>query len=131
MYARWAEGLLRAGQSAESCEIARRAIDTARACGERGHEAEGCYALACALVCSDPPDSDAARASFEQARRRAEELGMRPLLARCYQGLGELDRRGGDETRAREQLAVAADLFRDIGVRRVLKRTPAEREEVD
>jgi transcriptional regulator with AAA-type ATPase domain/tetratricopeptide (TPR) repeat protein len=131
MYVRWAEGLLRAGRSGESCEIARRAIDTARACGERGHEGEGYYALACALASADSPNRESARASFEQARLRAQELGMRPLLARCYQGLGELDRRGGDEIRAREQLAVAADLFRDIGVRRLLKRTPVEQEEVD
>jgi transcriptional regulator with AAA-type ATPase domain/tetratricopeptide (TPR) repeat protein len=120
MYARWAEGLLRAGRLGESRDIARRAIDTSAAYGERGHEAEGYYILGRALASSDPPEIPQARASFERAHAQAVELGMRPLLARCLRGLADLDRRGGDETGARERLAAAARVFEEIGMKRGL-----------
>ena len=125
MYARWAEGLLLAGRLGEARDIAERAIETAVACGERGHEAEGCYVLGCVLAAGDPPDLEAATARFVQARERAGELGMRSLLARCHLGLGQLDRGRGDETKAGAQLALAERLFRETGMRLWLKRTQA------
>ena len=131
MYVRWAEGLLLAGRLAEAGDIAHRALDTAVACGERGHEAEGYYVLACVLAAGDRPDFEAATVRFDEARSRAGELEMRPLLARCHLGLGQLHRRQGDEARGRAQIAVAVQLFRETGMRLWLKRTLAALGEVD
>ena len=122
MYARWAEGLLLAGRLAEAGDIAQRAINTAVACGEQGHEVEGCYVLAGVLAAGDRPDFETATARFEEARSRARELGMRPLLARCHLGLGQLRRRQGDEAGGRAQIALAVQLFRETGMRLWLKR---------
>ena len=46
-----------------------------------------------------------ARAKFESPKSYtlAEELGMRPLVARCRLGLGEFHRRTGRRQRAQEQ----------------------------
>ena len=46
----------------------------------------------------------------------AEGLGMRPLLARCHLSLGELARRIGQQTLARQHLDVAETLFREMGI---------------
>jgi len=42
----------------------------------------------------------------------AEELGMRPLQAHCYRGLGTLYRQKGRGAQARDALAVAITLYR-------------------
>ena len=131
MYARWAEGLLLAGRLTEAGDIAQRAIDTAVAYKEWGHEAEGCYVLAGVLAAGDRPDFEGATARFDEARSRAQDLGMRPLLGRCYLGLGQLRRRQGDEIGGRAQIVLAVQLFRETGMRLWLKRTLAAVGEVD
>ena len=44
----------------------------------------------------------------------ADPLGMRPLIAHCQSGLGELHLRAGQPEAARAELANAADLFRSM-----------------
>jgi hypothetical protein len=56
----------------------------------------------------------------------AEELGLRPLLARSHLGLGQLHRRGGQMLEAEEHLATAVVLFSDLGMRAWLDRTEPE-----
>jgi len=46
----------------------------------------------------------------------ADPLGMRPALARCRLGLGELHARAGYRDAAREHFAVALALFREMGL---------------
>jgi hypothetical protein len=46
----------------------------------------------------------------------ASELGMRPLLAHCHLGLGRLSGRQSDAARAREHLATATALYREMGM---------------
>jgi hypothetical protein len=41
---------------------------------------------------------------------------MRPLVARCHLGLGKLYRRTAHRERAREDLAIAATMFREMNV---------------
>ena len=45
---------------------------------------------------------------YRQALARADELGMRPLVAHCHLGLGKLYRRTGDGAKAEEHLTTAA-----------------------
>jgi hypothetical protein len=46
-----------------------------------------------------------------RAMADADELGMRPLIARCHLGLGMLYRRTAERVRAQEHLATAIAQF--------------------
>ena len=59
-----------------------------------------------------------------QAMALAAELGMRPLVAHCRLGLGLLSRRMGRGARAREHLAAAIAMSREMDMRLWL--APAE-----
>jgi hypothetical protein len=41
---------------------------------------------------------------------------MRPLVAHCHLGLGELSRRAGDPAQATEHLARATAMYREMGM---------------
>jgi hypothetical protein len=56
----------------------------------------------------------------------AEELGMRPLAARCRLGLGRLLRATGDHVRATEKLRSARAEFRAMGMAESLSEAEAE-----
>ncbi|MFQ5898992.1 MAG: tetratricopeptide repeat protein [Candidatus Methylomirabilia bacterium] len=64
--------------------------------------------------------------SYGQALALAEELGMRPLLARCHLGLGKLFRRTGNRAKAQEHLTTATALLRETDMRFWLERAEAE-----
>ena len=63
---------------------------------------------------------------FTAAIALAEELGLRPLLARVHLGLGQLHRREGQVSEAEAHLATAIVLFSDLGMRTWLDRTEPE-----
>ena len=56
----------------------------------------------------------------------AEELEMRPLVARCHLGLGALYRRRGTPSEVREHLARAMTMFREMHMALWLERTDRE-----
>jgi hypothetical protein len=56
----------------------------------------------------------------------AEALGMRPLLAHCHAGLGQLYRRHGSREQAQEHVATGAAMYRDLGMRFWLEKLEAE-----
>ena len=70
--------------------------DLASASGSEDEDAEGYYLAALAL---------------------ADELGMRPLVAHSHLGLGKLGRRLGSSERAREHLATATTMYREMDMR--------------
>jgi hypothetical protein len=53
-----------------------------------------------------------AAASYRQALALPDELGMRPLVAHCYLGLGTLYAKAGHREQAHAELAAAIDLYR-------------------
>lgn len=55
-----------------------------------------------------------AEEDYGQALALGDELGMRPLLARCHFGLGTLYRQVGRQEQARSELSEAIDLFRSM-----------------
>ena len=61
-----------------------------------------------------PPLIDEAEAAYREALKMAQELGMRPLIARCHQGLGLLYRRTGKREKAREHLTTATRMYREM-----------------
>jgi tetratricopeptide (TPR) repeat protein len=57
------------------------------------------------------PEAEQAEAYYRQALVLANELGMRPLVAHCYLGLGLLYRRIGRGEEARAALSTAVERY--------------------
>jgi len=62
---------------------------------------------------------------FRQAIVLAGQLGMRPLVAHCHLGLGELYRRAGKGQQAEEHLTAAVTMFREMDMRFWLEKAEA------
>jgi predicted ATPase/class 3 adenylate cyclase len=127
---RWAtllgEGFLTTGDALRAAEIGERALELARAHGERGHEAAALRLLGDVAAVQEPPLLTTATERYATAISIADELGLRPLLARAHLGLGQLHRRGGQVLEAEAHLATAVVLFSDLGMRTWLDRTEPE-----
>jgi class 3 adenylate cyclase/tetratricopeptide (TPR) repeat protein len=129
--ARWTahlcEALLRDGQVAEARELAERALGLARERGERGTEARILYLLGEIFAQSLGQDERAAaERHYVAALALAEQLGMRPLVAHCHLGLGRLYRKTSQLEQAREHLATATTMYRDMDMRFWLEQAGAE-----
>jgi len=55
-----------------------------------------------------------AAAGYRDALALASELGMRPLVAHCRLGLGNLYRLTGDRSQAREHLSAASEMYDEM-----------------
>jgi Tetratricopeptide repeat len=75
---------------------------------------------------SRPILDEEAEAHCQEARARATELGMRPLLAHCHLGLGTLYRRTGKREQAHEDLTTATTMYRELDMRFWLEQAEAE-----
>lgn len=73
-----------------------------------------------ARAAQESPDARAAEADFREAITNAEELGMRPLIAQCHLGLGQLHRRTGQRDQALEHATTAITMFREMDMRFLL-----------
>ncbi|MFQ5830609.1 MAG: tetratricopeptide repeat protein [Candidatus Methylomirabilia bacterium] len=100
--------------------------ELAAAFGERGLEAGALHVLGAISTAGDPADVEVTSSSYERALTLADELGMRPLLARCHLGLGKLYRRTGDRSKAQEHLTTATALFREMDMRFWLEQADRE-----
>ena len=108
------EAHLLAGRRDDAHEVARRALDLAHRQKERGNEAWVLRLLGEIAAHADPPDLESAQGHYRQALARADELGMRPLVAHCHLGLGKLYRRTGDGAKAQEHLTTAMTMYREM-----------------
>jgi tetratricopeptide (TPR) repeat protein len=105
------EAYLLAGRTDEAFECANRALDLARTNRERGCEAWALRLLG--EICSQRDRDETVRAEghYRDALSLADQLGMQPVVAHCQLGLGRLDRRGENWSRAAEHLTAATTLF--------------------
>jgi tetratricopeptide (TPR) repeat protein len=110
------EAYIGAGRTEEAFDCAERGLALSRQRGERGYEAWALRLLGEAFVHRDSPDAHAAAAHYRLALERAEELGMRPLVAHCHLGLGRLHLRNGDRDQAMEHLPRARTLYHEMGM---------------
>jgi tetratricopeptide (TPR) repeat protein len=78
---------------------------------DQGHQAYALRLLGDIAARREPPESTQAEAHYHQALALAEELGMRPLQAHCYRGLGTLYARIGRPAQARVELSAAIELY--------------------
>jgi tetratricopeptide (TPR) repeat protein len=110
------EAHLLAGRPDDALRVARSALDLAHRQKERGNEAWVLRLLGEIAAHADSPDVEAAQAHYSQALARAEELGMRPLVAHCHLGLGKLYRRTSKREPAQEHLTTATAMYREMGM---------------
>jgi tetratricopeptide (TPR) repeat protein len=104
------EACLFADRVDEASTVAQRALTLARERGQRGDAAAALYVLGAAAARSSL-DIDKAEHHYLAAIALAEELEMRPLLARCHLGIGRLYLRTDDRDRAEDHLLTATRLF--------------------
>ncbi|HAM56494.1 MAG: hypothetical protein A2X51_10125 [Candidatus Rokubacteria bacterium GWC2_70_24] len=104
------------GRIDDGMALGRRALALARERSERGNEVWALRAVAEAAAHADPPDAGTAEAHYREALALAEELGARPLAARCHLGLGRLHRKTTQPARAREHLTTAITMLREMGM---------------
>ena len=128
-YALWlthlGEAYLLAGRIEDACQYARQALELAHDSKQMGYEAYALRLLGEIAGHHVPPDIDQATAHYRQALALAEELGMRPLQARCHFALGELAKQAGETRDAQEQFEKAASMFRDMGMQSWLEKAEA------
>ena len=89
------EGLLATGQPERARTVAQRALDLARSHRERGHQAWALLLLGDIAARGDRAEHEWALGYYAGALALAEELKMRPLVARVHLSLGRLHRRDG------------------------------------
>ena len=71
-----------------------------------------------------------AEAYYREALALAEPRGMRPLVAHCHLGLGKLYRRPDKREEAREHLATARAMYREMGITYWLEKAEAKMTEL-
>jgi len=95
---------------------------SSRACRVDGH------AVSTVPARHNPPECQAAEEQYHEAMALAGALGMRPLATTLELRRGSLYRRMGDSPRARDHLAIAATMCRELSMSRSLAESEAELE---
>ena len=97
---------------------------------EGGDEARSLYLLGAINAAEGPASATVADDHYRQGLARAEALGMRPLVAHCHLGLGKLYRRTDKREQAREHLATATTMYREMGMTYWLEQAETETREL-
>jgi tetratricopeptide (TPR) repeat protein len=94
--------------------------------GQPGWAAHALHLLGDIATHPDRLDAASGEAHYRSALALAEPRGMRPLVAHCYFGLGKLYRRRGESEPAREHLATAMKMYREMDMRFWLEQAETE-----
>ena len=125
------EAQVLAGRLGEAQVLAEHTLALARAHQQRGHEAYALRLLGDIAARRDPPECAPAEVYYRQALALAEDLGMRPLQAHCYQGLGAWYATVGQHEQARAALTTAIELYRAMAMTLWLPQVEATLAEVE
>jgi tetratricopeptide (TPR) repeat protein len=120
-----AEAYLVLGQIARAREQAHQVVAPARDRLRRSWDAWGLKLLG-DIHAHEPAEAELGVDAYRQALALATELGMRPLVAHCRFGLGKLQARTGLREEAREHLAIATTLYREMDMRFWLEQAEIE-----
>ena len=115
----------------EAHALAEEALTIARAHQERGHQAWALRLLGEIAVRRDPPERERAETHYFQSLALAEELGMRPLQAHCYLGLGTLYAATDQQEQAHTVLSMAIEMYRGMEMTFWLPQTEAALTQVE
>jgi tetratricopeptide (TPR) repeat protein len=113
------------GHLDEAKGLAQSALMFARDLKARGNEAYALRLLGEIHAQQEPLAAEAAESAYRQALGLADELGMRPLLAHCYLGLGTLYTKMGQLAPARVALSTAMERFQAMAMTLWLPRAEA------
>jgi DNA-binding winged helix-turn-helix (wHTH) protein/tetratricopeptide (TPR) repeat protein len=119
------EAQMLAGRLDEAQALAERALALARTHQARGQQAYALRLLGDIVARRQPPENALAEAYYRQALALADELGMRPLQAHCYLGLGRLYAKIDQRQQACAALSAAIDLYRAMEMTFWLPQTEA------
>jgi class 3 adenylate cyclase/tetratricopeptide (TPR) repeat protein len=111
------EGLLAADQIERARTVSQRALELAHTHKERGHQAWALCLQGDIAARGSRADTNQAEASYARTLAMAEELKMRPLVARTHLCLGQLHARAGDSEKSQEHLGTAMGLLREMDMR--------------
>jgi tetratricopeptide (TPR) repeat protein len=114
------------GRLADATRIAQERLAAARQRGARGEEGHVLRLLGDIAAHPDRFEVDTAEVHYREALALAEALGLRPLLAHCYLGLGALYQRAGKREHAPEHLTTAGKMFGEMDMRFWLEQSEAE-----
>jgi tetratricopeptide (TPR) repeat protein len=106
------EAHLLAGRLEEAQALVERALALAREHQERGNEGYALRLLGEIAARREPPERAPAEDHYQQAIALADELGMRPLVAHCHRGRGNLYLKSRWLGEARAELSAAIELYR-------------------
>ena len=109
------EAHLRSGRLDEATRHAERALELARAHGERGNEAHA-HRVRAEIAASCEENRAEAIEHYGRSLTLATELGMRPLMAWCHAGLAMLHRKHRANDLAASHLATATALCAELGM---------------
>jgi class 3 adenylate cyclase/tetratricopeptide (TPR) repeat protein len=112
----WGEAHLRQGHFDEAMDRAVRALELARVQNEPAYEAYALHLLGEIIARRDLGTAGGAERHYREAMAIAERLGLRPLVARCFLGLGALSRQIGNRPRAEEHLTMAITILRETAM---------------
>jgi tetratricopeptide (TPR) repeat protein len=110
-------------------------LDKAQSWGERavgfsthhpGFAAHALHLLGDVATHPDRFDAKSGETHYREALSLAEPRGMRPLVTHCHLGLGKLYRRTDKREQAREHLATATTMYREMGMTYWLEKAEAE-----
>jgi len=102
------------GRFEEATDVSHRALALSVQYQERGHQARILKVLGDLSLALGSSDSKQTETYYNDALELAKRLGMRPVIAHSHLGLGRLYTRAAEHVSARENLRIAARLFRDL-----------------
>jgi transcriptional regulator with AAA-type ATPase domain/tetratricopeptide (TPR) repeat protein len=111
------EAAMLEGHVEKAKAYAQSAFDLSRTRGQRDTQAGALRLLGDVHATSEPPDAAQAETAYREGLAIAEEVGDRPLAARCHLGLGRLHRRVGRPDQARKHLTIGATMLREMDMR--------------
>jgi tetratricopeptide (TPR) repeat protein len=114
---------LRLGRLDEARRLADHAVESSP--GHHGFAAHARHLLGDIATHPDRFDTEGGEARYRQALALAEPRGMRPLVAHCHLGLGELYRRASKRPQAQEHLTTATTMYRQMSMNFWLEKSEA------
>jgi tetratricopeptide (TPR) repeat protein len=110
------EAYLRLGRLDEALAVAERGLEFCRTHAQRGEEAWALRLLGEIYAQRHQSEAELAEAAYREALALAETLGMRPLQAHCYLGLGTMYAKTGHREQAQAELSIAIELYKAMAM---------------
>ena len=108
------EAYLLTGRNAEANEVAERSLKLCREFRARGYEAWSLRLLGDIFSSPGSFDSEKSETYYREAMVLANELGMRPLIAHCHEGMGKLFAKVNRTQEARDHLSTAVAMYGEM-----------------